>query len=93
MRSRDRAERSGDHDARGSRHDSHDSIQASDLMMPWIHCMGHAWIAIPDHVLVFSTSTEVADLAGAEKGGCGLASPIQACATASEVMIDAIDIL
>ena len=55
--------------------------------------MGHAWIAIPDHVLVFSASTEVAGLAGAEKGGCGLASPIQACATSSEVMIDATDIL
>ena len=61
--------------------------------------MGHAWIAIPDHVLVFSASTEVAGLAGAEKGGCGLASPIQACATSSEVkmihgdMIDATAIL
>jgi hypothetical protein len=40
--------------------------------------MGHAWIrvAILDHVLVFSASTEVAGLAGAEKGGRGLASPI-----------------
>jgi hypothetical protein len=73
MRSRDRVERSEDHDVCGSRsrHDSHDSIQASDLMMPWIQCMGHAWIAIPDH----------AGFAGAAKGGCGLASPIQACFT------------
>ena len=55
--------------------------------------MGHAWIAIPDHVLVFSANMEVAGLAGAEKGGCGLDSPTQACATSSEVVIDATAIL
>ena len=43
--------------------------------------MGRAWIAILDHVLFCSASTEVAGLAGAKKAGCGLVKPIQACAT------------